>query len=103
MPLDSTIPQETPVVAKQAAGRRLEPTSTLWKTLFPAVQLRIDGRVPVDKSSQYLLQMRLNSSKELIAVAFTPNAEDYKFQALLNYLEAKKCDLSPTISGICRN
>jgi hypothetical protein len=90
MPLDSTIPQETPVVARQAAGRSLEMTSALWKTLFPSQTLRIDGRVPVDKSAQYLLQTRLNSGKELIAVAFSPNGEDYKFQGLLDYLDTKK-------------
>ncbi|KAJ7898426.1 hypothetical protein B0H13DRAFT_2664550 [Mycena leptocephala] len=48
MPLDSTIPQETPVVARQIGGRTLEFGSLLWKTLFPSELLRIDGRVPVD-------------------------------------------------------
>jgi hypothetical protein len=56
MPLDSTIPQETRVVARQTGGRLIPADSALWRTLFPSELLRIDGRVPVDKSSQFLLQ-----------------------------------------------
>jgi hypothetical protein len=89
MPLDSTVPQETPVAARQVAGRKLEATSLLWRTLFPSAQLRIDGRVPIDKSSHYLLQMRMNSSKELFAVAFSAATEETKFQALVDYLIQK--------------
>ncbi|KAF4593002.1 hypothetical protein EYR38_008709 [Pleurotus pulmonarius] len=75
MPLDSTIPQETPVVGRQVGGRTLAPESLLWKTLFPSDILRIEGRVPVDKSAEYLLQMRMNASKELISAAFSPATE----------------------------
>ncbi len=75
MPLDSTIPQETPVVARQVGGRTLASESLLWKTLFPSDILRIEGRVPVDKSAEYLLQMRMNASKELISAAFSPATE----------------------------
>ncbi|KAF7308779.1 Transcription elongation regulator [Mycena kentingensis (nom. inval.)] len=91
MPLDSTIPQETPVNARQVGGRQLDATSVLWKTLFPSDLLRIDGRVPVDKSSQFLLQTRMNSAKELIAVAFTPEspAAGGGFQQLMDFLIAK--------------
>nr|GAT43603.1 transcription elongation regulator [Mycena chlorophos] len=91
MPLDSTIPQETPVNARQVGGRILESTSVLWKTLFPSDLLRIDGRVPVDKSAQFLLQTRMNSAKELIAVAFTPesSAASTGFQLLMDFLIAK--------------
>jgi hypothetical protein len=73
MPLDSTLPQETPVVARQVGGRQLGGDSLLWKTLFPSQLLRIDGRVAVDQSAKYLLQMRMNSTKELIAVGLSPN------------------------------
>ncbi|KAF7309785.1 Transcription elongation regulator [Mycena indigotica] len=91
MPLDSAIPQETPVTARQVAGRPLESTSALWKTLFPSELLRIDGRVPVDKSSQFLLQTRMNSTKELIAVAFTSESPTAggEFQVLMDFLIAK--------------
>jgi hypothetical protein len=89
MPLDSTVPQETPVVARQMGGRPLGGDSLLWQTLFPSDNLRIDGRVPVEKSAAYLLQMRMNPTKEVIAVAFSPRSGD-TFQALIDYLVAKE-------------
>ncbi|KAF7985144.1 hypothetical protein HWV62_7704 [Athelia sp. TMB] len=91
MPLDSTIPQETPVVARQIGGRSLEASSLLWRTLFPADLLRIDGRVPVNASSDYLLQMRMNSTKELIAVALSPTspADVVGYKTLSDYLVGK--------------
>jgi hypothetical protein len=91
MPLDSTIPQETPVVARQMGGRSLGHDSALWKTLFPSGLLRIDGRVPVENSCKFLLQMRMNVTKELIAVAFSPASEssDVGFRILSDFLIAK--------------
>lgn len=91
MPLDSTIPQETPVIARQMGGRSLGHDSTLWKTLFPSDLLRIDGRVPVENSGKFLLQMRMNVTKELIAVAFSPASEssDVGFRLLSDFLIAK--------------
>jgi len=91
MPLDSTIPQETPVVARQIGGRAIQHDSELWKTLFPSELLRIDGRVPVENSSKFLLQMRMNVTKELIAVAFSPASEsnDVGFRILNDFLIAK--------------
>lgn len=100
MPLDSTIPQDVPVVARQAGGRVLESESLLWKTLFPSGTLRIDGRVAVDQSSQYLLQMRMNSTKELIAVAFAPPSEpeSLAFRFLMDHLLGKQYVISSFIS-----
>ncbi|TFK53420.1 hypothetical protein OE88DRAFT_1655545 [Heliocybe sulcata] len=90
MPLDTLIPQETPVVAYQMGGRSIASDSPLWRTLFPSAQLRIDGRVAVDKSSQFLLQMRMNATKELIAVAFTPAAgTEPLFRNLFDFLRNK--------------
>ncbi|KZT09941.1 uncharacterized protein LAESUDRAFT_694467 [Laetiporus sulphureus 93-53] len=93
MPLDSAIPQNVSLNARQTGGRTLEGDSPLWHTLFPSSELRIDGRVPVDKSAQYLTQMRLNPSKELIAVAFSPepgpSLESPGFNALIDHLIAK--------------
>ena len=62
--------------------------SPLWQTLFPSKELRIDGRVPVEKSAQYLTQVRMNPSKELIAVAFapTPGFSKVGFEALKDHL-----------------
>lgn len=90
MPLDSSIPQETPVLARQMGGRPIEAESPLWKTLFPSDLLRIDGRVPVENSAKFLLQMRMNPTKELVAVAFSPASEgDSGFKALSDFLIAK--------------
>ncbi|SJL03788.1 uncharacterized protein ARMOST_07145 [Armillaria ostoyae] len=91
MPLDSSIPTETPIVARQMGGRPIEVGSPLWRTLFPADLLRIDGRVPVDKSAQFLLQVRLNPSKELIGVAFmpAPDATDNGFMVFADFLIGK--------------
>ncbi|KAH9056266.1 hypothetical protein EDB87DRAFT_1638219 [Lactarius vividus] len=72
MPIDSAVPQELRVDARQIGGRGLASDSPLWRTLFPIDHLRIDGRVAVGSSAQYLLASRLNSAKELIAVAWTP-------------------------------
>ncbi|KDQ61735.1 hypothetical protein JAAARDRAFT_520263 [Jaapia argillacea MUCL 33604] len=90
MPLDSTINQETHVVARQMGGRALAADSPLWQTLFPSAQLRIDGRVPVPSSSQFLLQVRLNAAKELIAVAFSATPESQEnFRTLSDFLVNK--------------
>jgi hypothetical protein len=92
MPLDSTIPQETGIVARQVAGKSLAADSPLWKTLFLSPNLRIDGRVPVEGSAKYLLQMRMNAGKELFSVAFTPSsdASESGFKALSDFLTAKR-------------
>ncbi|KAI0629132.1 hypothetical protein C8Q77DRAFT_307544 [Trametes polyzona] len=91
MPLDSAIPQEVAVVARQAGGRTLGDDSPLWQTLFPSKELRIDGRVPVEKSAQYLTQVRLNPTKELIAAAFAPadGTDPAGFHAVKNHLLSK--------------
>ncbi|KAI0084453.1 transcription factor S-II, central domain-containing protein [Irpex rosettiformis] len=91
MPLDLTLSQEVSVSARQIGGRTLGRDSSLWRTLFPTDHLRIDGRVPVDKSAEYLTQMRLNPHKELIAVAFSPENEQISenFATLSKYLISK--------------
>lgn len=93
MPLDSSIPQEVAVTARQIGGRALGHDSVLWRTLFPAEHLRIDGRVPVDKSAEYLTQSRLNPGRELIAVALAPESEASaaNFEALSKFLTSKGC------------
>lgn len=92
MPLDATNFLAPPVITKQIGGRTLEPFSGLWQTLFPAPQARIDGRVAIDKSTQYLVSMRLNATKELIAVCFTPpsEADTPRFNELVDYLVGKE-------------
>ncbi|KAH8986846.1 hypothetical protein EDB92DRAFT_1801644 [Lactarius akahatsu] len=88
MPIDSAVPQELRVDARQIGGRGLASDSPLWRTLFPIDHLRIDGRVAVASSAQYLLASRLNSAKELIAVAWTPvsDADMAVLQTLKTFL-----------------
>ena len=87
------MPQETTLTARQVGGRHLAPESPLWRTLFPSDLLRIEGRVPVDNSSKYLLQMRLNPTKELIAAAFSPTSEasENNFKIFSDFLISKRC------------
>ena len=93
MPLDSSVPQETFLIARQVGGRHLAPESPLWKTLFPSDLLRIEGRVPIENSTKYLLQMRLNATKELLAAAFSPASEsgESDFNLFSNFLISKRC------------
>lgn len=93
MPLDSSVPQETSLVARQIAGRSLPPDSPLWKTLFPSDQLRIEGRVPVGNSVKYLMGMRLNAAKELYAAVFVPTSQEQEqdFKVFCDFLISKKC------------
>jgi len=92
MPIDSTVSQELRVIARQIGGRGLASDSLLWRTLFPLDHLRIDGRVPVGSSAQYLLASRLNSAKELIAVAWTPvsGADMEALKAVSSFLMNKE-------------
>lgn len=92
MPLDTAAPQSTTVFARQIGGRTLGHQSMWWKTLFPSEDMRIDGRVPTQSSSEFLTQVRLNPAKELIAVAFSPVTEDSKtdFNALTDYLKSRE-------------
>lgn len=91
MPLESTV-QETAVVARQLGGRPIDDSSLLWKTLFPMEALRIDGRVATESSCNFLTQTRLNPTKELIAVAFSPaNVENgQNFKAISDFLIGKR-------------
>ncbi len=92
MPLDSGILQETTLVARQIGGKPLSADSPLWKTLFPSEVLRVEGRVPVDNSVKYLVQMRLNPTKELYGVVFVPSEpqNENDFNAFNNFLISKR-------------
>lgn len=92
MPLDANTNLTPKVITKQIGGRELEPLSGYWQTLFPHRQARIDGRVPTNTSTQYLVTTRLNPTKELIAVCFTPSTDEDKamFDELINFLLQKE-------------
>ncbi|KAI5999330.1 hypothetical protein F5J12DRAFT_724472 [Pisolithus orientalis] len=89
LPLDSPVAEEAHVTARQVGGRNLDATSILWKTLFVSDTLRIEGRVQTDVAAQFLLQMRLNPQKELIACAFLPEPADAKLQTFIDFLLKK--------------
>lgn len=79
-------------MARQVGGKPLAADSPLWKTLFPSDALRVEGRVPVENSIKYLVQMRLNLSKELYAVAFVPAGprDEPDFKTFNNFLISKR-------------
>ncbi|KLO12715.1 hypothetical protein SCHPADRAFT_904862 [Schizopora paradoxa] len=91
MPYDANTVITPSVIAKQVGGRTLASSSSAWKSLFPTSDARIDGRVPVPNSSQYLINMRLNATKELIAVCLRPESEEHvkKFDELSDFLVKK--------------
>lgn len=91
MPRDNNAPLAPGVSARQVGGRTLDLNSGLWNALFPSTAARIDGRVPVDKSSPYLVSMRLNSAKELVAVCFVPTSDNerQKYDELISFLLGK--------------
>jgi len=91
MPRDPDLALEPTLVARQMGGRSLDYDPRLWQTLFPTDLLHVEGRVPKDSSAQFLLQVRLNPTKELIGVAFSPSSEENKeqFDGLLNFLIGK--------------
>jgi hypothetical protein len=92
MPINSSVPQELRVEVRQIGGRAIAFDSPLWRTFFPQDHLRIDGRVAVDSSAQYLLSSRLNSAKELIAVAWAPvsDADMLALKSLSSFLIHKE-------------
>lgn len=62
-----------------------------WNSLFRSQTLIIEGRVPVPASESYLLNSRLNSGRELVAVSFMPRnkGKTGSYQELSNGLLAK--------------
>lgn len=80
------------IVSRQIGGRNIDSTSPLWSALFPHSMINIRGRIPTENSSSFLVQMRLNPSRELVAVAFSPSleSETQPFDKIFNHLISKK-------------
>lgn len=76
--------------ARQVGGRNLGTSDFLWKLLFTQPITRIDGRVPVQASNKYLVDTRLNPTKDLVAVVLTPMDEGDQEFAKLNEFLIKK-------------
>ena len=81
------------VDARLVAGRPPDFSEpNFWGSLFVAPSLNIEGRVPVPASSAYLLDSRLNSGRELVAVILEPRqgSERANFDQLVDFLLAKQ-------------
>lgn len=91
LPLDTPVAEEARVVARQIGGRTLGDDSPLWGSLFTNNTLRIEGRVQTEKAAHFLLQMRLNPQRELVACAFTPGSGDEKLKSFIDFLRKKEC------------
>lgn len=87
MPLDPKPALINKVNVRQVGGRRFGSSPTVWNQLFKSTKAVIDGRVPTDRSTKYLVTTRLNASKELIVVAFeTSEGSPEKFTELFDFL-----------------
>jgi len=62
-----------------------------WANLFRSDSLTIEGRVPILASESYLLNSRLNSGRELVAVSFTASerADRQSYEEICDGLLAK--------------
>jgi len=64
-----------------------------WKTLLPHDPVAITGRVPVKASLAYLSESRLNPTRELLTVVFSPSGPDEELEQwneLINFHIAKE-------------
>ncbi|KAG8785843.1 hypothetical protein FRC15_000606 [Serendipita sp. 397] len=90
MPLDPKPALINDVTVQQVGGRPFGTSPTVWDNLFKSKKTLIEGRVPTDRSIKYLMTTRLNSSKELVVVLFTPTeSSKEKFTELFDFLVAK--------------
>lgn len=78
-------------IGKHVAGADL--SSTLpWHTLVPAV-LRIEGRIDIDRASEYLCGLRWSSTTDVVVVSVTPSEDPdnvAQFDKLFRYFTERK-------------
>jgi len=79
------------------AGRDLGMSASLWKPLLAHSKkecIWIEGRVPTERSTKYLVTARMNAGKELIVVMLVPDEKDenakVKFSSLVDTLIRKE-------------
>ncbi|CAG8759405.1 15032_t:CDS:2, partial [Acaulospora colombiana] len=89
MPLDPNPALINDVSVKQVGGRPLGVQPSVWSQLFTKPKTLIEGRVPTDRATKYLVTTRLNATKELIVVLFEPKDSRTKFTDLLDFLVKK--------------
>ncbi|KAG9032082.1 hypothetical protein FRB95_001943 [Tulasnella sp. JGI-2019a] len=90
MPVETSSAWMTTVRARQIGGRNLGDSLATWKQLFTHSITRIDGRVAIANATKYLVDIRFNPSKELVAVALSPISPiDTDFNQLFDFLIMK--------------
>ncbi|KAG8817294.1 hypothetical protein FRC17_011294, partial [Serendipita sp. 399] len=90
MPFDPKPALINDVTVQQVGGRPFGASAAVWDNLFKPKKILIEGRVPTNQSAKYLMTTRLNSSKELIVVLFTPtDSSKEKFAELFGFLIGK--------------
>jgi len=70
MPLDPDPALVNKVTMRQVGGRPMGSSPEVWSQLLKSNKAVVDGRVIVDRAVKYLVSSCLNSSRELVVVAF---------------------------------
>jgi hypothetical protein len=91
MPLDPNPPLSLNADVRQVGGRPLGTSNAVWSILFKSTKALVEGRVPTNRSTKYLVTTRLNANKELIVVTFNPTkGTKSKFAELFEFLMKKE-------------
>ncbi|EMR09219.1 hypothetical protein PNEG_02555 [Pneumocystis murina B123] len=88
--------------ATQVVGATISPTRP-WNEILQD-KIVIDGRISMDKSTEYLCQQKFSSTKELIVISFKPQSKELlsSFEKLYNYFYSRKRYgvIKPTTSAV---
>lgn len=76
--------------ATQVAGTSISPARS-WNEILQN-KIIVDGRISVDKSTEYLCHQRYSSTKQLIVISFKPQSKELlpSFEKLYNYFYSRK-------------
>ncbi|KAG5519310.1 hypothetical protein PMAC_001935 [Pneumocystis sp. 'macacae'] len=89
-------------IAIHVAGPSISPTRS-WNEILQD-RIVVDGRISVDKSTEYLCQQKLSSTKQLIVISFKPQNKEMQhgFEKLYHYFYSRKRYgvLKPTTSAV---
>ncbi|KTW26652.1 hypothetical protein T552_02661 [Pneumocystis carinii B80] len=89
-------------IATQVVGATISPTRP-WNEILQD-KIVIDGRISMDKSTEYLCQQKCSSTKELIVISFKPQSKELlsSFEKLYNYFYSRKRYgvIKPTTSAV---
>ncbi|KAG5437642.1 hypothetical protein PCANB_000679 [Pneumocystis canis] len=89
-------------IATHVAGPSIFPARS-WSEILQD-KIIIDGRISVDKSTEYLCHQRFSSTKQLIVISFKPQSKEMQssFEKLYHYFYSRKRYgvLKPTTSAV---